>query len=227
MHLVEIPTTTEINDNIVAYWRPRNPTRAKGEYVYTYRIHWGAQMPEAAAARAGDRDTHRRRPGGDAADRARFRRREPEGDPAGRHQGRRSPADKGKVRNVVSQPNPETGGYARHLPARSRRREGDRAARAAAARRGRRCRKSGSTDGRRERVHVAPRGAGAAVPAARGAAGDAGAVAARAAAAPTAPASRPRRAGSPARRAFVFGATLALTAVRAPTRCIWCSRSAG
>ena len=46
VHLVEIPTSTEINDNIVAYWRPRNPTRAKGEYAYTYRIHWGAQMPK-------------------------------------------------------------------------------------------------------------------------------------------------------------------------------------
>ena len=46
MHLVEIPTTTEINDNIVAFWRPRKPTRAKGEYVYTYRIHWGARLPK-------------------------------------------------------------------------------------------------------------------------------------------------------------------------------------
>ena len=46
VHLVEIPTSTEINDNIVAFWRPRNPTRAKGEYTYTYRIHWGAQIPK-------------------------------------------------------------------------------------------------------------------------------------------------------------------------------------
>jgi len=46
VRLVEIPTTTEINDNIVAFWRPRNPTRAKGEYQYTYRIHWGARIPK-------------------------------------------------------------------------------------------------------------------------------------------------------------------------------------
>ena len=46
VRLVEIPTTTEINDNIVAFWRPRAPTRAKGEYVYTYRIHWGARLPK-------------------------------------------------------------------------------------------------------------------------------------------------------------------------------------
>src|SRR5205085_1991422 len=46
VHLVEIPTTTEINDNIVSFWRPRAPTRAKGEYVYTYRIHWCARLPK-------------------------------------------------------------------------------------------------------------------------------------------------------------------------------------
>ncbi len=46
VRLVEIPTTNEINDNIVAFWRPRNPTRAKGEYTYTYRIHWGARIPK-------------------------------------------------------------------------------------------------------------------------------------------------------------------------------------
>jgi glucans biosynthesis protein len=45
VRLVEIPTSTEINDNIVAFWRPKNPTRAKGEYVYTYRIHWGSRIP--------------------------------------------------------------------------------------------------------------------------------------------------------------------------------------
>jgi periplasmic glucans biosynthesis protein len=46
VRLVEIPTSTEINDNIVAFWRPRNPTRAKTEYLYTYRVHWGARIPK-------------------------------------------------------------------------------------------------------------------------------------------------------------------------------------
>jgi periplasmic glucans biosynthesis protein len=46
VRLVEIPTSTEINDNIVSFWRPRNPTRAKGEYTYTYRVHWGARLPK-------------------------------------------------------------------------------------------------------------------------------------------------------------------------------------
>ncbi|MBE9605916.1 glucan biosynthesis protein G [Acetobacteraceae bacterium H6797] len=40
VHLVEIPTTTEIHDNIVAFWRPKDTLKAKGEYRYTYRLHW-------------------------------------------------------------------------------------------------------------------------------------------------------------------------------------------
>ena len=91
VHLVEIPTSTEINDNIVAFWRPRKPTRAKGEYAYTYRIHWGARMPkplplaQAIATRIGAG------PGRHAADRARFRGREPQG-------GRRRPTSRRRSR---------------------------------------------------------------------------------------------------------------------------------
>ena len=43
--LVEIPTSTEINDNIVAYWRPRNPTRAEGRI----RLHLSHPLGRAAA----------------------------------------------------------------------------------------------------------------------------------------------------------------------------------
>ncbi len=43
--LVEIPTKLEINDNIVAFWRPKNPLRAKAEHGFTYRLHWCAQPP--------------------------------------------------------------------------------------------------------------------------------------------------------------------------------------
>ncbi len=45
VHLVEIPTPDETNDNIVAAWRPREPLRARGEYGFTYRMHWGADDP--------------------------------------------------------------------------------------------------------------------------------------------------------------------------------------
>jgi len=43
--LVEIPTASEYNDNIVAFWRGREPLRASGEYSFTYRMHWGADAP--------------------------------------------------------------------------------------------------------------------------------------------------------------------------------------
>jgi glucans biosynthesis protein len=109
VHLVEIPTSTEINDNIVAYWRPRNPTRAKSEYSYTYRIHWGVQVPkplalaQVVATRIGA-----------GQDEARLIVLEFAGDnlksvtPADIKAA--VAADKGKLRNVVSQPNPVTGG---------------------------------------------------------------------------------------------------------------------
>ncbi|GGE37645.1 glucans biosynthesis protein G [Agaricicola taiwanensis] len=45
VHLLEIPTNSEINDNIVAFWRPREPLRPKGEYRYTYRMHWSWDNP--------------------------------------------------------------------------------------------------------------------------------------------------------------------------------------
>ena len=38
--LVELPTPNEVNDNIVAFWRPKAPLAAGGEYSFTYRMHW-------------------------------------------------------------------------------------------------------------------------------------------------------------------------------------------
>lgn len=109
VHLVEIPTTTEINDNIVAFWRPRAPTRAKGEYSYTYRIHWGPNLPKAlplaqvVATRIGAGQEESRRVVLDFV---------------GDNLKSVAPADikgvvtadKGKIANVVSHPNPEIGG---------------------------------------------------------------------------------------------------------------------
>ena len=45
VQLVEIPTKDEYHDNIVAFWRPKNPLRAKGEHGFTYRLHWCADAP--------------------------------------------------------------------------------------------------------------------------------------------------------------------------------------
>ncbi len=38
--LVEIPADREIYDNIVAYWRPRDPMMAGSEHKYSYRLIW-------------------------------------------------------------------------------------------------------------------------------------------------------------------------------------------
>lgn len=43
--LVEIPTDKEINDNIVAFWRPANPLLAGQEHRFDYRLHWAAKAP--------------------------------------------------------------------------------------------------------------------------------------------------------------------------------------
>ena len=49
--LVEIPTHKEINDNIVAYWRPAQPFLAGTQRRMTYRLNWGGEpdLPGALA----------------------------------------------------------------------------------------------------------------------------------------------------------------------------------
>lgn len=45
VELVEIPTDSEFNDNIVAYWQPAAALQAGEEYHYSYRMHWGPESP--------------------------------------------------------------------------------------------------------------------------------------------------------------------------------------
>jgi glucans biosynthesis protein len=40
VELVEIPSGREVNDNIVGFWRPKDPLRAKSENLLNYRLHW-------------------------------------------------------------------------------------------------------------------------------------------------------------------------------------------
>jgi glucans biosynthesis protein len=47
VELVEIPSNREVNDNIVAFWRPHDPLKAKGEYLLNYRLHWCWSEPVA------------------------------------------------------------------------------------------------------------------------------------------------------------------------------------
>ena len=49
VELVEIPTGVEYHDNIVAYWQPEGGLETGREYHYRYRMHWGADSPQAPA----------------------------------------------------------------------------------------------------------------------------------------------------------------------------------
>lgn len=46
VQLLEIPTDAEINDNILAYWRPRAPMPAGSEVAIAYRQYWCWNAPE-------------------------------------------------------------------------------------------------------------------------------------------------------------------------------------
>ena len=43
--LVEIPSDKEVNDNIVAFWRPKAKLQAGIAYDYAYKLHWSAAPP--------------------------------------------------------------------------------------------------------------------------------------------------------------------------------------
>jgi periplasmic glucans biosynthesis protein len=49
VQLVEIPTKEEVHDNIAGFWHPKSPLQAKGEHTYTYRLHWGPDTPKPTA----------------------------------------------------------------------------------------------------------------------------------------------------------------------------------
>jgi glucans biosynthesis protein len=46
--LVEIPSDSEANDNIVAFWSPEQPIAAGTEYAFAYRLAWGNEPQQPA-----------------------------------------------------------------------------------------------------------------------------------------------------------------------------------
>jgi periplasmic glucans biosynthesis protein len=109
VHLIEIPTKQEIHDNIVAFWRPRDPLLAKREYIFTYRMHWGwgeanpRKLARFTHTRVGAGADGRRLfvlsvkgDGIDFSDVTAFK--------------ATFSADKGEIEHLVLQPNPVTGG---------------------------------------------------------------------------------------------------------------------
>lgn len=47
--LLEIPTDTDINENVVAYWRPKDPIQPGGPFSMAYRMQWCWSPPDRAA----------------------------------------------------------------------------------------------------------------------------------------------------------------------------------
>lgn len=47
--LTEIPTDTDINENIVVYWRPKQPIAPGAPFDLAYRMNWCWQPPDRAA----------------------------------------------------------------------------------------------------------------------------------------------------------------------------------
>jgi glucans biosynthesis protein len=112
VRLVEIPTGQEIHDNIVAFWRPAQPLKAKGEYSFTYRLHWGAGTPPGGGI-AQIIDT---RSGASGKDKNRLFVLEAVGEkltqlPIDAKPELEASVDQGKLLNPVLASNPETGGW--------------------------------------------------------------------------------------------------------------------
>lgn len=107
--LIEIPTPEEVHDNIVAFWRPREPLRKGREYSTTYRLHWGWSGPDRSdvgrfvATRVGGNSDRRLFVLDVVGDKVKELPRE--------NLAARVTSGSGEVRDVVLQQNPETGGW--------------------------------------------------------------------------------------------------------------------
>jgi glucans biosynthesis protein len=110
VQLIEIPTKEEVHDNIAAFWNPKTALQAKGEHTYTYRLHWGPDTPKPSAlARFSRTGT------GTKGDDSRIFVLDLVGEKLKSIDPKNVRgvvfADKGKVQNIVTQPNPATGGW--------------------------------------------------------------------------------------------------------------------
>jgi glucans biosynthesis protein len=49
VQLVEIPTSDEVHDNVVAYWQPAKPTKKGDRLEFSYRLYWQNDEPKPPA----------------------------------------------------------------------------------------------------------------------------------------------------------------------------------
>jgi glucans biosynthesis protein len=110
--LVEIPSGREVNDNVVAFWRPRDRLKARGEYLLSYRLHWCWSAP--ACGRLGEVTQTRCGLSFDQSNRLFII--DVDGSslsdlPAGKPLTLDATTAGGKLLNPVAQPNPDLGGW--------------------------------------------------------------------------------------------------------------------
>jgi glucans biosynthesis protein len=110
VQLVEIPTKEEVHDNIAGFWHPKTGLQAKAEHTYTYRLHWGPDNPKPTSLARFSRTAVGARGEGIkifvldlTGDKLRLV------DPK-KIRGVVT-AEKAKIQNVVTQPNPAIGGW--------------------------------------------------------------------------------------------------------------------
>lgn len=108
--LFEIPTKEEIHDNIAALWQPKHPLTAKSEHIFTYRLHWGPDAPKAGALARFTRTGI-----GSRGDDSKLFVLELMGDQLKDLDAKTIKgvvtAEKTEISNIVTQPNPITGGW--------------------------------------------------------------------------------------------------------------------
>lgn len=110
VQLIEIPTQEEVHDNIASFWHPKNPLQAKGEHTYTYRLHWGPDNPKPSGLAIFSRSGV-----GSRGEGAKLFVLDLIGDKLKTIDPKKIKgvvsAEKMEVRNIVTQPNPQSGGW--------------------------------------------------------------------------------------------------------------------
>ncbi|WKE67507.1 glucan biosynthesis protein G [Gallaecimonas kandeliae] len=108
--LVEIPSQSEIHDNIVAYWDPAEVLKAGSEYSFSYRLSWGTEPLSRAvrvvATRSGRADIK-----GPTPDRLFVVDYQEVQPPSDKLPQAMVTSSSGTISNVVVQPNPNCQGY--------------------------------------------------------------------------------------------------------------------
>lgn len=112
VELVEIPSNKEVNDNIVAFWHPHDPLKAKSEFKLAYQMHWCWSEPEPGPfARVVQTRSGKSWNGDNRQYIIDFAGAALDAWKAEAPPGLDVATDKGKIVNAFAQPNPDVGGW--------------------------------------------------------------------------------------------------------------------